>query len=117
MDQRMGTMEESVKSLADGQKDLCAQQQEMHNRLAEIYDLLSKQSSDENSRGKDPEYEEENSFQGGRHPGITTRHVKLDFPRFNGEEDPTMWICRAEQFFQFQGTLEGEETALASFHL
>jgi hypothetical protein len=79
--------------------------------------MLAKQSHGENSHGRDHEYEGENSFQGGRQPTITTRQVKLDFPRFNGDEDPTMWICRAEQFFRFQGTLEGEKTALASFHL
>ncbi|KAK9212090.1 hypothetical protein WN943_001471 [Citrus x changshan-huyou] len=27
------------------------------------------------------------------------RTVKLDFPRFNGTEDPISWVCRAEQFF------------------
>ncbi|KAJ0101439.1 hypothetical protein Patl1_05485 [Pistacia atlantica] len=43
--------------------------------------------------------------------------VKLDFPRFNGNEDPTSWLCRVEQFFEFQRTLEEEKVALASFLL
>jgi hypothetical protein len=85
--------------------------------MTEIYEMLAKPSNGENSRGRNHEYKGENSFQGGRQPTITTRHVKLDFPRFNGDEDLTMWICRAEQFFWFQGTLEGEKTSLASFHL
>jgi len=45
------------------------------------------------------------------------RHVKLDFPQFNGEEDLTSWVCRVEQFFRFQGTTEEDKVALASFHL
>ncbi|XP_077236504.1 uncharacterized protein LOC143878006 [Tasmannia lanceolata] len=45
------------------------------------------------------------------------RLVKLDFPSFNGREDPTSWVCRAEQFFDFHATLEAERVALASFHL
>ena len=43
--------------------------------------------------------------------------MKLDFPRFKGKEDPTAWVCRAKQFFRFNGTQEEEKTSLASFHL
>jgi len=117
MDQRLGSMEQSMKSLLDKHEEFRKSQQTMQDCMTEIYEMFAKQSHGENSRGKDHEYEGENSFKGGHHPTITTQHVKLDFPRFNGDEDPTMWICRAEQFFWFQGTLKGEKTALASFHL
>ncbi|TXG64146.1 hypothetical protein EZV62_011140 [Acer yangbiense] len=50
-------------------------------------------------------------------PSYTPKLVKLDFPRFNGGEDPTSWLCRADQFFQFHATPEVERVALASFHL
>ncbi|GAV68292.1 hypothetical protein CFOL_v3_11795 [Cephalotus follicularis] len=45
------------------------------------------------------------------------RMVKLDFPKFNGTEDPTSWVCRAEQFFEFHQTPEEERVPLASFNL
>jgi hypothetical protein len=32
-------------------------------------------------------------------------------------EDPTSWVCRAEQFFDFQGTEEEDKVALAAYHL
>jgi hypothetical protein len=38
--------------------------------------------------------------------------VKLDFPKFNGGEDPTSWLCRAEY-----ETPPVYQVALASFHL
>lgn len=90
--------------------------------MTEIFDLLSTQGRSrredgETSYGKRPEGDGENSHTGERHPPFVQRHVKLDFPRFNGEQDPTTWVCRAEQFFRFQGTSEAEKTALASFHL
>jgi hypothetical protein len=44
----------------------------MQDRMIEIYEMFAKQSHGENSRGRDHEYEGENSFQGGRHPTITT---------------------------------------------
>ncbi|XP_042499867.1 uncharacterized protein LOC122078063 [Macadamia integrifolia] len=43
--------------------------------------------------------------------------VKLDFPRYNGEEDTKSWTFRVEQFFEFHQTPEEEWIALASFHL
>jgi hypothetical protein len=101
MDQRLESLEQLMKSLSDKHEKFRKSQQTMQHRMTEIYKMFAKQPHGENSRGRDYEYEGENSFQGGRHPTITTRHVKLDFSRFNGDEDPTMWICRAEQFFRF----------------
>ncbi|KAL4201804.1 hypothetical protein AMTRI_Chr02g260510 [Amborella trichopoda] len=46
-----------------------------------------------------------------------SRMVKLDFPKFNGEEDPTSWVCRADQFFEFHHTPEEDRVPLASFNL
>ncbi|CAL1395724.1 unnamed protein product [Linum trigynum] len=43
--------------------------------------------------------------------------IKIDFPRFRGDEDPTTWVCRAEQFFEFYGTPEEEKVLLASIYL
>ncbi|KAL4198599.1 hypothetical protein AMTRI_Chr03g46780 [Amborella trichopoda] len=35
---------------------------------------------------------------------MVPRMVKMDFPKFNGEEDPISWVCRADQFFEFYQT-------------
>jgi hypothetical protein len=45
------------------------------------------------------------------------KFAKLNFPRYNGSEDPTSWICQAEQFFEYQNTAEEEKVSLAAFHL
>ena len=41
--------------------------------------------------------------------------TKLDFPRYDGSEDPTLWICRAEQFFDFQATAPNDQVRLAAY--
>jgi hypothetical protein len=115
MEGRMGHMEQSVKSLDDGQLEIRA-------CLAELFDLVStlsktKLEEGESSRRKDQEIEGEHSYKGERQQPFSNKHVKLDFPRFNEEEDPTSWVYRAEQFFRYQGTPEEEKTTLASFHL
>lgn len=43
-------------------------------------------------------------------------YLKLYFPRFSGDE-PTGWICQAEQYFEFQNVAAGDRVNLASFHL
>lgn len=48
---------------------------------------------------------------------FSTKLAKLDFPKYNGTEDPTSWICRVEQFFDYQQSEEGEKLPLASYHL
>jgi len=41
----------------------------------------------------------------------------LDFLRYNVEEDPTSWICRVEQFCEFQRTEVHEKLLIVAYHL
>jgi hypothetical protein len=43
--------------------------------------------------------------------------AKLNFSKYDGTEDPTSWVCRAEQFFEFQNTTEEDRVSLAAYHL
>ncbi|KAH9648047.1 retrotrans gag domain-containing protein [Citrus sinensis] len=49
-------------------------------------------------------------------PNDQHHHLKLHFPRFNGE-DPNGWIYKAEQYFEFKNIAPGLQVQLASFHL
>ena len=48
--------------------------------------------------------------------GIQTRAVRLDFPKFNGD-NPSGWIYRANQFFNYHQTNPLHRILLASFHM
>jgi hypothetical protein len=43
--------------------------------------------------------------------------AKLDFPKYNGAEDPTSWVCRVEQIFELQQSKEADELPLVAYHL
>lgn len=43
-------------------------------------------------------------------------HLKLYFPKFNGE-DPSGWIYKAEQYFEFQNISPDQRVQLVFFHL
>lgn len=42
--------------------------------------------------------------------------MKLEFPRFFGEE-PTSWIYKANQYFTYYNILDNEKLMMASFHM
>jgi len=91
-------------------------------RITEVFEMLSTQGRNqredgENSQGRQRAGDGEDSKVRERSHTFGHSHVKLDFPRFNGEEDPISWVCKVEQFFKFQGTKEEDKAALASFHL
>nr|GEZ63928.1 putative ankyrin repeat-containing domain, PGG domain protein [Tanacetum cinerariifolium] len=46
---------------------------------------------------------------------LQVRHVKLDFPRFDGS-DPFNWLFRAEQFFVYYETSDAQRLTIASIH-
>jgi hypothetical protein len=43
--------------------------------------------------------------------------ARLEFPRYDGTEDPTSWICRVDQYFEFQNTEEENKVMLIAYHL
>lgn len=45
-----------------------------------------------------------------------THHLTLTFPKFDGE-DPTEWVYKAEQYFDFKEIAPDQQVVLASFHL
>lgn len=45
------------------------------------------------------------------------RFHKLEFPKFDGKEDPLPWLNRCEQFFRGQRTPEEDKVWLASYHM
>lgn len=48
---------------------------------------------------------------------MVPRYTKLDFPTFNGIEDPLIWLHRCEQFFANQRTAKINKVSLAAFHM
>ncbi|XP_021596651.1 uncharacterized protein LOC110603257 [Manihot esculenta] len=118
MDQRVELLEQSVQSLSGGQEGIAKRLEELFSQLNSRMDRLSIQSSP----GKGVEYEAHtpesrtNLTRSGS-TSYTPKLVKLDFPRFDEKEDPSSWVCRAEQFFQFHHTLDDERVEIASFHL
>ena len=48
---------------------------------------------------------------------MVLKYSRLEFPSYNGIEDPLGWLYRCEQFFLNQKTSEGDKVGLAAFHM
>jgi hypothetical protein len=114
----MEQLEQNMSSLISSNKQLMEKTSEIYAKLSTI------PINREEGEGSHSRSERRNKGRGHTDGGLnnnnhqyTPRTLKLDFPRFNGAEDPTSWICRAEQFFRFHETPIEDHVALASFHL
>lgn len=110
--ERISRLENEVASL---KSDMQAQMQQI---LAAVNTLAMGKNQ------REGESSHSNYMSGGGRPNgegssgsYLPRLVKLEFPRYNGEDDPTSWICRADQFFSFHQTPEEDRVPLASFNL
>jgi hypothetical protein len=119
-DPRMDRLEAQISSLQSGLEKLMKHSSEQAKTLAEnsknmveINNILSSQGvknmgESSTSRNRDKT---------GHNSSTAPKLTKLDFPRYNGEDDPTSWICRVEQFFEFQRTEPHEKILMVAYHL
>lgn len=91
--------------------------------LSERQSLHNAQASHTNSSDTNPFAPAESSRQAAKLTSSNTSnlpnhnyHLKLNFPTFNGE-DPTGWVYKAEQFFEFLNVAPEQKVQLPSFHL
>ncbi|KAH9766092.1 hypothetical protein KPL70_002068 [Citrus sinensis] len=124
MDQRVEKLESDVSSLMTGQLQILEKINELFGKLNSKNSLLEvNMEREEGEHSNAPPHDQGRSgnTMGSRqistHHSYVPRMIKLDFPRYNGSEDTTSWVCRVEQFFHLHQTPEEERVALASFHL
>ena len=96
--------------------DTIAQLHQDHNSYGNPKNNNEDGSVNHNQGGQNNHGGNTSGLQGGNNGGVQSRFVRLDFPRFNGE-DPTGWIYIAEQFFHYHGIAAIEKVLLTSFHL
>ena len=44
-------------------------------------------------------------------------YTRVDFPTYDGTNDPLIWVYRSEQFFENQHTADAEKIRVAGFHM
>jgi len=117
-DHRLEQVENELGSLAAGQRELQEAMKTSEERLLKhmenLFARFSTYSGGHDDDAKSSRRPRHTSSGGG---SLAPKVTKLDFPRYDGMEDPTGWICQAEQFFKLQRTEEVEKLPMAGYHL
>jgi hypothetical protein len=104
----MKASSEQTKKLA---KSVQASAEQTKKLAASIDDIQSKDSREDSTAGNRPK--KTNGHRNSYKPKL----AKMDFSKYKGVDDPTSWICRVEQFFEFQQTEEEDNLPMAAYHL
>jgi hypothetical protein len=82
---------------------------------AQLKEALSKKKSHEDTSSS--KHGKNKGGLGSSQGSSNTKLAKMEFPRYDGTEDPTSWLCRVEQYFDFQQTEEENKVLLTAYHL
>lgn len=94
MDQRVEQLEQNVTSLLTNQQQMLEKVTELFTKLNSFNSHREEgESSRSQPRGSHNQWGNRGSQQGGTNQSYAPRSVKLDFPRFNGSEDPRRPGC------------------------
>jgi hypothetical protein len=99
----------------------CEKMQNTEDSLNEIKNLLSRvnqfsEKSTNNTKEKLSTSHGSPTGDKSKQATLPLKHIKMDFPRFS-RDNPTEWLNRVTQFFEYQGTTSEQKVALPSFQL
>jgi hypothetical protein len=72
----------------------------MEQRIEEK--LGSRESKGNGDKGESSINRNRDKHSEGSHNSFGAKVAKLEFPKYNGTDDPTTWIYRVEQYFDFK---------------
>ena len=105
-DQRLKRLENQVENLSLVQERLLKLMEELVGAMNSLLDLPKEGSV---NRNQGPHGQGGVGYAGGL---VVPKLAKLDFPRYDGLEDPTLWICCVEQFFKNVFKLHGMPSSI-----
>lgn len=112
----LGQLQDVVGRMETGVTSKLQHLEDMMTKLSETV-LSSREGGSSNFREKSVQQggNRAESATGGK-PMFSSKLAKLEFPRYSGT-DPTEWLTKANQFFDFQATPDNEKVSLASYHM
>lgn len=110
----MGKLQTTVSNLDKG---LSSKLQQIEAAITRFSDIAVSNKEGVSSVGDHSQTRsnKEESREGGK-PIFASKLAKIEFPKFSGD-DPTEWMTKVDQFFDYQKTDPSEKVYLASYHL
>ncbi|KAF5468658.1 hypothetical protein F2P56_012797, partial [Juglans regia] len=107
-------MQQQIDSLDENHQATTTRLNTIDERLDQITEMVRTLVAHQGNMARDLQNQQENDQLQQRGPNV--RGVRLDFPHFNGE-NPSAWIFKASQYFEFHQTTPAQKLLLASYHM
>ena len=110
-------LELEMQELKEGMQKISAESQSNFRELRELFSKSLERGESSATKEKGPfQMARENSSGHSNRSKGSSGFAKLDFPRYSGD-DPTVWLDRVVQYFDYKQTSEDQRVSLAAFHL
>ncbi|KAH7516502.1 hypothetical protein FEM48_Zijuj10G0141800 [Ziziphus jujuba var. spinosa] len=122
LQERVEKLEKSLDALATGKKDLLCHITERLEKISQLFLGRNTQEMGENSTPGSHRFQGKTAHSAPQRTTTSLSNfipmtVKLDFPKYDGKEDPTTWVCSVDHFFALHEITEANKVTLASFYL
>ncbi|XP_047943164.1 uncharacterized protein LOC125190006 [Salvia hispanica] len=77
----------------------------------------TKEDYEEDEDEEDEAFDSDSSQDSSQKDRRWRNPIRMDFPKYNGSEDPRVWLDRARQYFRAQETPTKKKVQWASYHL
>ena len=110
-------LELEMQELKEGMQKMSAESQSNFRELRELFSKTLERGESSATKEKGPfQMAGENSSGHSNGSKRSGGFAKLDFPCYSGD-DPTVWLDRVVQYFDYKQTSEDQRVSLAAFHL
>lgn len=100
----LGGLQDGMHKMELGMADKFSQLERMLSRMSDAL-FSNKDSTSHNTHECEGNSRNNKDESDGNRLVVSSKTVELQFPKFSSE-DPTEWLARVDQFFEFQNTVE-----------
>ncbi|XP_035551066.1 uncharacterized protein LOC109020622 [Juglans regia] len=111
---RSKQMQQQLDALEEHHQETQTRFTTIDERLDQLMEMVRTLVTHQGNMARDLQNQQDNEQALQRGPNI--RGIRLDFPHFSGE-NPSAWIFKASQYFEYHQTTPAQKLLLASYHM
>lgn len=111
---RSKQMQQQIDTLEENHHETQTRLNTMEERMDQLTEMVRTLVTHQGNMARDLQNQQENEQGPQRGPNL--RGIRLDFPHFNGK-NPSAWIFKASQYFEYHQTTPAQTLLLASYHM
>ncbi|KAF5476973.1 hypothetical protein F2P56_003657 [Juglans regia] len=111
---RSKQMQQQIDALEENHQESQTRFTNIDERLDQLTEMVRILVAHQGNLARDLQNQQENEH--GMQRGPNLRGIRLDFPHF-ASENPSAWVFKASQYFEYHQTTPAQKLLLASYHM